>query len=377
MDRAPFVRLTRWIRDTPVPVFSLLVSRHGKVVYELYTSSFDRDAAHYLMSVTKSVLSALVGIAIDRGLLPGPDAPITSLLPRALFPSAADLERFRGVTLKQAMGMAGVDAPDQPRQRTPEDMVRYGRFWSAPNRVAFVLTLPLLPPGGFQYNDATPMLAGGALQYAAGKSAFDFAEEVLFRPMGFRNAEWMHEDATGIDNAGYGLRLRPIDMQKFGLLYLRRGLWSGRRLLSEAWVARSFEPWQKSRPDASKPDYGWFWWADDFGPTWSAHVARGWKGQRIAVFPEQDIVLTLTGCFEDGSEQALFEEVVRKVLQPSLSPGGESAPAAAGELEALLDEVHHGPPRLSDWIEYRMVPSIAPKAPRRPYTGCGSRVPCQ
>src|ERR1019366_8972852 len=86
MSRAPFVQLTRWLRDTPIPIFSLLVSRHGKLVYELYTSSFDRDDAHYLMSVTKSVVSVLLGIAIDRHLVPGPDATLGDVLPRALFP---------------------------------------------------------------------------------------------------------------------------------------------------------------------------------------------------------------------------------------------------------------------------------------------------
>jgi CubicO group peptidase (beta-lactamase class C family) len=372
MSRAPFVQLTRWIDATPVPVFSVLVSRHGKLVYELYTSSFDRDDAHYLMSVTKSVLSALVGIAIDRRLLPGPDATLADLLPRALFPGDADVARFRGVTLRQVMGMQGLDAPDPPRDRSPPAVARAGRFWSAPSRVRFVLGDPLLG-GGFQYNDGTPTLAVAALQYATGETAFDFAEEALFRPMGFRNAEWLHQDATGMDSGGFGLRLRPIDMHKFGLLYLHHGAWNGRQLISEAWVARSFEPWNRSRPELTRPDYGWFWWAHDFGPGWTAHVASGWKGQRIAVFPDQDVVLTMTACFEDGNEQALFEEIVKKVLIPAVEQGSAApAPAPrdareARELDALLEHVHRGPPRLGDWIEHRMVPSAAPIGRRRPF----------
>jgi len=367
LSRAPFVQLTRWIRDTPIPIFSLLVSRHGKLVYELYTSSFERDDAHYLMSVTKSVVSALVGIAIERRLLPGPDASVGDTLPRALFATEADVARFRGVTWKQVLGMQGIDAPDPPRDRSPEAVARYQRFWTAPNRLRAVLGDPVLG-AGFQYNDATPTLATGALQYATGKTVFEFAEETLFGPMGFRNAEWMHQDASGIDNGGYGLRLRPVDMQKLGLLYVHHGVWQGRQLVPEAWVARSFEPWNRSRPDATRPDYGWFWWAYDFGPGWTAHVANGWKGQRIAVFPEQDIVLTMTGCIEDGSEHALFEELVRKVLIPAVAQGADAGPPKdPGELGALLDEVHRGGPRLGDWIEYRMVPSAAPKAKRRPF----------
>ncbi|HEX3345416.1 MAG TPA: serine hydrolase [Polyangiaceae bacterium] len=364
MARAPMVQLARWIRDTPVPIFSLLVSRHGKLVFELYTSSFDRDDAHYLMSVTKSVVSALVGIAVDRHLVPGPDATVGDLLPRGLFPSDADQARFRGLTLRQVMGMQGLDAPDPPRDKSPEALARYHRFWTAPSRLRFVLAEPLLGQG-FQYNDATPTLATGVLRQAAGESVLRFAEETLFGPMGFRNEEWMHEDPSGLDNGGYGLRLRPVDMQKLGLLYLHHGVWNGRQLVSAEWVARSFQPWNRSKPDAAQPDYGWFWWAYDFGPGWSAHVANGWKGQRIAVFPDQDIVLTMTGCIDDGTEHALFEELVKKVLIPSVTEGATATlPGNPGELAALLDDVHRGPPRLGDWIEYRMVPSTAPKGRR-------------
>ena len=370
MSRAPFVQLTRWLRDTPgMPIFSILVSRHGKLVYELYTSGFERDDAHYLMSVTKTVVSALVGIAIDRHLVAGPDAAMGDLLPRALFPSDADAARFRGLTLRQVMGMQGLDAPNPPRDKSPEALARYHRFWTAPSRLRYVLDSPLLGQG-FQYNDSTPTLATGLLDVATGKTVLDFAEEALFGPMGFRNEEWLHQDASGLDNGGYGLRLRPIDMQKLGLLYLHHGVWNGRALLSADWVAESFTPWNKSHPDAAQPDYGWFWWAQDFGPGWSAHVANGWKGQRIAVFPEEDLVLTMTGCIEDGTEHALFDELVKKVLIPSVVAGGSGAtaptPKDAGELAALIDEVHRGPSRLGDWIEYRMVPSVTPKAKRRP-----------
>ncbi len=343
-----------------------MISRHGKLVYELYTSSFERDDAHYVMSVTKSFVSALIGIAIDRHLISSADATIADTLPRALFPTEADVTRFRGVTLKQVMGMAAIDAPDPPRDKSPTATARYGQFWTAPNRVRFVLGEPLLSEGSFQYNDATPTLATGVLHYVTGKTVFDFADEALFQPMGFRNVEWMHQDASGIDNGGYGLRVRPIDMQKLGLLYLHHGMWQGKQLVSAAWVAQSFQPWNKSRPDHA-PDYGWFWWAYDFGAGWTAHVANGWKGQRIAVFPDQDIVLTMTGCIEDGSEHALFEQLVTRVLIPSVAHGADVGSTGGADLVKLLEQVRHGRSRLGDWIEYRMVPSVAHKAERRPF----------
>ncbi len=364
MASAPFIQLTRWIHDHPqFPIFSILVSRNGKLVYELYTSSLGRQQAHYQMSVTKSVLSALVGIAVDRHLMKGPDASVSESLPRSLFASDADFARFQKVTLKQVMGMSGIDAPDPPRKRDAESVARYQRFWWAPNRVSNALQQPILD-GAFQYNDSTPTLAAGALQYATGKSALAFAEENLFGPMGFRNYEWLHQDAAGMDNGGYGLRLRPIDMQKFGILYLSNGIWKGRQLISKEWVSRSFEPWNRSDPAQEKPDYGWFWWTYYFAPGWAAHVANGWKGQRIAVIPEQNLVVTMTGCIEEG-EAELFLALITKTVMPSVQSaaikGQDEQP-----LNQQLEQTRRGPSRMGDFIEYRMVPSIDHKQQRKP-----------
>jgi CubicO group peptidase (beta-lactamase class C family) len=317
------------------------------------------------MSVTKSVLSALIGIAIDRHLIPNLESPISSLLPKALFAGESDIARFQSITLKQVMGMAALDAPDPPRQRDPESLARYREFWSAPNRAAVALRRPLLAAGSFQYNDSTPSLAAAALQHATGESALDFAAEALFTPLSFRNYEWMHQDPSGLDNGGYGLRLRPVDMQKLGLLYLRGGVWNGRRLISQQWIERSFEPWNRSTPELAKPDYGWFWWTRDYGPGWTAHEAHGWKGQRIAVFPEQDMVVTMTACIEDGTENELFGQLVTRVLAPSVARGGEHSPGDPGALAALLAEVRRGSPRFGDFIEHRMVPAVAPKSVHR------------
>ena len=332
-------------------------------MYELYTSGFDRDDAHYLMSVTKSVLSTLVGAAVDRDLIPL-DAPVSRLLPRSLFAADADVARFSTITLREVMGMAALDSPDPPRDHTPEALARQHDFLQSRSRVAFALTRPLLS-APFQYNDVTPMIAAGIIAYRCGKSPLEFAEQVLFGPMGFRNYEWMHQDPSGTDNGGYGVRLRPIDMQKLGILYLDRGLWNGKRLLSEAWIERAFTPWNRSNPELAAPNYGWFWWQYDFGPGWLTHAASGWKGQRIAVIPEQGMVVTMTALVESEEEHAFFARLMRRFILPSVAPSsGHDA-----ELRALLAEVQRGPSRLPPGVERRMIPSAAPKERRRPYLG--------
>jgi CubicO group peptidase (beta-lactamase class C family) len=231
--------------------------------------------------------------------------------------------------------------------------------------VIVALERPLLH-GGFQYNDSTPTLTVAALAWATKKSTLAFAEETLFSALGFRNYEWMHQDASGLDNGGYGLRLRPIDMQKLGLLYLHEGNWHGRQVISKAWVARSFQPWNRSKPDLAQPDYGSSWWARDYGDGWQAHVAIGWKGQRIAVFPAQKIVVTMTACIEDSTDGEFFDQLVTRVLKPALAKGGGTKPTEPDALAQRLAEVRRTPPRYHDFIEYRMVPSVAPKQRRVP-----------
>ena len=366
LDSAKLVELTNWIRDNKPPIFSVLISRDGKLVYELYSSSLDRDEAHYVMSITKSFTSALVGIAIDRKILPGVDAPLSKVLPQFLYAEKADSARFANVTIKDVLGMSALDADEPPHATTPEDVQRGKDFLASKNRTAFALTQKTLPNPGvsYQYNDITPQLATGMLEYATGKTALQFAQDALFGPLGFRNQEWMHEDATGIDNGAYGLRIRPIDMQKFGILYLRDGLWNGRQLVSKAWVELSFQPWIRAQPKLRQPNYGWYWWKDNFGAGWAAHVANGWKGQRIAVIPEQQMVVTVTGDVEDGNavEDKLFDDIMRNFIVPaSTQPkGGQPDPKVTAALAAALAQVWAEnliPPK----AEKRMIPSIIPK----------------
>jgi CubicO group peptidase (beta-lactamase class C family) len=203
-------------------------------------------------------------------------------------------------------------------------------------------------------------------------SALEFAEQVLFRRMDFHNYEWMHQDDAGIDNGSYGLRLRPIDMQKLGILFLQRGVWLHDQLVSEAWVVRSLVPWIKSSPDRAAPDFGWYWWTIDFTPPlentsqrWVAHLAMGWKGQRIAVFPTQDVVITMTGDLEAPEhERALFARIVRDYVVPAvdgaLGAPPHPDPSLREPLTRLLAQI-----RTEPWakrsIEPRLTPSIEPK----------------
>ncbi|HEY1684034.1 MAG TPA: serine hydrolase [Tepidisphaeraceae bacterium] len=373
VDVSTLIDLTRWIQRSNEPIFSVLISRNGKIFYELYTSGLKRNDAHYVMSVTKSVLSALVGAAIDRHYLNRPDESIADALPAFLFPNLATAQRFRFITLRDVLGMSALDAAVYPHENSPAARKRLADFVRSPNRTRFALQQNLLPRPGvdYQYTDVTCALAAGAVEYNTKMTLLDFANQALFAPMKFANHEWMHEDRTGIDNGAYGLRLRPVDMQKFGILYLNGGRWEGKQLLSQNWVNTSFTPWIRSEFATNGPDYGWYWWHDTFASGWVGHFADGWEGQRIVVFPAQRVVFTMTGAIDDGSELKIFTTLINQFVIPAMQRGGgraspQAIAAQEQQLQALIEAVRTGPTRIKPKLEARLIPSTNHKEKHHP-----------
>jgi serine/threonine-protein kinase len=378
MNARPLVRLAHWVESERLPLLSLLISRNGVVVFELYTFGVEREDAHYTMGATAALTSALVGVLVDRHLIGGPEASVADVLPEALFPDADARRRFRGVTVRNVLDMSALDAPVPPEEHTPEAVERGRRFVASTDRVRFALGQPLLdaPGTSFRISEITPEIAIGMIRGASKTTALEFAETSLFGPMDFKNYEWMYRDAAGNDMGGYGLRLRPIDMQKLGILYLREGAWGGRRLLSSDWVRRSFIPTVKRNRDHRAPDYGAYWTSLDFGVlpsrggtqagrAWVGHAALGWKGQRIAVFPEAGVVVTMTGVIEPpDDETAIFARVIRDFVMPAVdaAPVGDALPSAA--LRDSLDRVRAAAPSpVKEPREARLVPGVLPKEP--------------
>jgi CubicO group peptidase (beta-lactamase class C family) len=366
IDEEKLYELAKYIRGKrKLPIFSLLISRNGKLVFELYTGAIDPDAGHYLMSMTKSMLTTLIGIAIEKGILPSEELPLSEVLPDHTFKNDRQKAKFANVNLKHVMEMSALDAPVPPHNQSARAAARSSRFLGAKNRLEFALAEDLLksPGSEHQYNDVTPALASGALSYASGQSAFDFAQEHLFRPLGFLNAEWMHQDGTGIDMGGYGLRLRPIDMQKWGALLINRGFWEGERLVSEEWISKAAEP--SIAAGGRAPNYGWFWWRQNYGTPLVFQEANGWKGQRLAICYDKGLVVTMTGCIESGDEEEVFGHLMRNYVVPAVDP--PEGPRRSHLLDAELSALSRDRPRYSSAMEARMIPSVAHKEKRRAF----------
>jgi CubicO group peptidase (beta-lactamase class C family) len=180
----------------------------------------------------------------------------------------------------------------------------------------------------------------------------------------------MHEDPSGIDDGAYGLRLRPIDMQKFGNLFLNDGCWNGHQLISTKWVKQSFTPWIRSGENTYGPDYGWYWWKDMWDYYWTSFAAVGWKGQRIEVFPEQKMVVTMTALINDGSENRVFADLVHNYVTHLTDPlpSGSNIDLIKAKLKRELVAVRTAPSRIERGTEPRMIPTTSNKERHFPFT---------
>ncbi len=264
-------------------VHGVLMARHGRLVAERYFRGAAGHRPHNLKSASKSVLSALAGLAVEEGVL-DLDQPIADVLPEA-----ADLDdpRKQAITVRHLLTMtSGLESTS---------FGNYGSWVGSRNWVRAALARPLEAEPGtrFSYSTGGTHLLSATLAGAAGKSTHDFARQHLFAPLGIRHSAWAR-DRQGIHVGGNNLSLLPRDMLKFGQLYLNRGRWGGRQILPWQWVDES------TRPGLAGPrgrgriygGYGYLWWLRP--PTErGAYIASGYGGQYIYVSPAEDLVVVV------------------------------------------------------------------------------------
>jgi len=329
MSSPELTTMLEWIESDNPGIRSVTVVRHGTVVLDVRLAPFARGDRHDIHSCTKSVLSALVGIAIDRGDLPGRDTRVLDFFPNyEIAHLDADKRAKRAMTLGHLLTMsAGLRTEDSYLY----NWAGLGRMRASHDWAQYVLDLPIVtePGTSFEYSNGVSQLIAIILQEATEQSASSYAREHLFEPIGIVDYEW--EGSRPDDSWGYsGLSLRPLDMARLGYLYLRGGEWDGVQVVPADWVQSSTAP-QITAGTMAK-NYGYQWWVDD-----DMFMMQGYGGQFVYVLPARDLVVVFTGALPQQQyftpRSLLSNYIEAAVIADHALPAN---PAAAARLDSLV-----------------------------------------
>ena len=286
---------------------SLVVAQGGKTLLEYFAKGATVRRVTNVKSVSKSVVSTLVGVAIERRLIPSVRQPIATYFPEL----ARDEDpRKRRITIEDLLTMrSGL---------ITTSFDNYGAWVSSRNWVEYVLRRPMVADPGedMEYSTGNTHLLSAILTKATRQSTWAFAQQELGVPLGFTVSPWPR-DPQGIYFGGNDMLLSPGQMLSIGQLYLDRGRTGSRQVVPSAWVDASCTGLGRSRfnPDQT---YGYGWWSRDFAGRQGC-FAWGYGGQYIIVFRESNLVVVTTSSTEVGDERRdhrrqIFDIIERLVL---------------------------------------------------------------
>jgi CubicO group peptidase (beta-lactamase class C family) len=292
---------------------SIMVSVRGPVVFEHHAKGYSSTRLANVKSASKSVISALVGVAIDRKLIKGTDQPIADFFPELLRDKDP---RKRSITIGDLLTMrAGLESTSGPN---------YGRWVLSRNWVSHALARPMIAEPGttMVYSTGTSHLLSAILTKATRSSTWAFAQATLGPVFGSTLAHWPR-DPQGIYFGGNDMLLTPRQMIALGQLYLAEGRWDGKPIVPAAWVRDSCVPRTTSRFDPGR-EYGYGWWIDDIGDH-RACYAWGFGGQFIIVVPELEAVIAITSSTEVSDERRGYRRellsIVARLVLPHVAGG--------------------------------------------------------
>ncbi|KPB05724.1 hypothetical protein AAV98_05425 [Bacillus sp. CHD6a] len=282
-------------------IHTMLVIKEGKVVVDYGHGLNTNDTTYSVNSVTKSVVSILIGMAIHNGHMEGAEQPIEDFIPE--IKEMENYEILKTLTVKDLLTMrSGIEwnKDSETAFKGQSDMINY------------VLTKPFVqePDTIFTYNSGTSNILAIIVERATGQNLLDFAEENLFSPLKIDKYEW--EKQGEHYKGGRGLYIRPNDLAKIGYLMLHDGVWKEERLLPEGWVEES----TKIYSDGSyiqTDGYGYQWWIGKYGRGKEYFFASGGLGQGIFIVPEEDLIVVFTARILDNDD-SIYYALLRNYL---------------------------------------------------------------
>jgi CubicO group peptidase (beta-lactamase class C family) len=292
---------------------SLLISIDGELIEERYFNGVRPWETANLKSASKSLLSALVGVAFDHGYLKSVQVTIDNFFPEYL--TGGDDAKKKTITIEDLLTMrSGLESTSN---------VHYGRWVQSANWVRHVLARPLLddPGGRMIYSTGNSHLLSAILTKASKMSTFDFARRYLADPLGVSMTPWMR-DPQGIYLGGNEMHWTPRGMLAFGELYLRGGRAGDKKVVSETWIKESLK--SRTRSSWSGREYGYGWWIDSLGGH-ATYYAWGHGGQFIFVIPTLKLVVATTSSPSPGDGRREHQRAIYDLMEQDIIPMAEES----------------------------------------------------
>ncbi|MHA2026628.1 MAG: serine hydrolase domain-containing protein [Candidatus Thorarchaeota archaeon] len=315
MDSGPLNELMDKIEEHGIAIDSLLIARHGYLVFEEYPRHYTNESRHDIHSCTKSYTSALLGIAIEQGYINSTDDRMVDLLPDRTF---ANLDsRKEAITLEHLLTMTSGLEWDEWSYPYSSNLNSHYQMWAASNQIQYIIDRPMVANPGqvWTYNSGGSHVLGAIISDATNRTLVDFAVENLFAPLGIEESDIQYT----LDNQGYylasgGASMVPRDMLKFAYLYLNNGTWDGEQIVPADWVQLSSETLVDFN-DFSGYSYQWWTYPTEIV---NVYAAQGYLGQYIFVVPELDLVVVFTSSITPSESTVhpalLFDYIIPSVL---------------------------------------------------------------
>ncbi|WP_227013855.1 serine hydrolase domain-containing protein [Paenibacillus psychroresistens] len=297
------------INTSQIDIHSVAIVRNGNLITEAYADPYTRQSKQGIYSVTKSIISALIGLAIQEDTIKNVDERIVDLLTDTSFDN--EDEEKRSITIKHLLTMtSGLNWPELTGAYYGDNNIIF-KMSNSPNWVDFIRDQPMLAPPGqlFNYSSGNSHLLSAIITKSTGIPTQDYAAKKLFLPLGINDLQW-DSDPQGIANGGFGLKMKTLDLARFGLLYLNNGKWAhNKQLLSPDWIKQSTQI-------LAGGEYGYQWRISADGD----YYARGFRGQYIFISPSNNLLAVFTSDLNLNDEllpYQLFTRYVKKSVKSS------------------------------------------------------------
>ncbi|NNE77746.1 MAG: serine hydrolase [Pricia sp.] len=314
LDSINVCRFFNQLSSVKHALHSIILIKNGEIIIEEYFGDYSVNKQHDLRSVTKSITSILIGIAVDKGFIDSIDDPISKYL-NTLSPTKHLDKRKEDITIRHLLTMSsGLDCNDwDKKSKGQEDRIYRKSDW-----LQSFIDLPMLNDPGAVSNYCTmgQVLATEIVSQASGRSIDQFAEEYVLHPLGINNYHWGHTSNKQVIPSAKRIYLTSRDMGKIGQLMLNKGKWGDTQVVSPQWVHESMAKQTK----ITGLDYGFFWWTIPFnvgGKEIISKTATGNGGQYIMVFPDENTVGVFTGGAYNSQNDKLPFKIMQDVFLPA------------------------------------------------------------